>query len=488
LSQISIQNLTFAYDGTADNVFENVSLQIDTSWKLGLVGRNGRGKTTLLRLLMGEFEHSGTISTNAEFEYFPYSVTNTAASAFEVAEEMYPNVQQWELERELNLLSFNVERLWLPYSLLSYGEKTKIMLGTLFCKPNAFLLIDEPTNHLDAQARRILSDYLKRKKGFILVSHDRTVLDECIDHIISINRANIDVTAGNFSVWEQNKAYQDAFELAENEKLKKDIKRLEISTRRAADWSHKTEKSKKGAADKGFIGHKAAKMMSKAKNIEDRKNSALQEKQGLLKNIETADNLKLSPLKYVKQNLVFANDLQIFYDGRAIFAPMNFNIKNGDRIALAGKNGSGKSSLIKLLLGKKINYSGTLEIGSNLKISYIPQGTEHLSGSLCQYAEKLSIDESLFKSILRKLDFERTQFDKDISDFSEGQKKKVLLAGSLCEQTHLYVWDEPLNFIDVLSHKQIEDLILANNPTILFVEHDISFANQIATKILNLQL
>jgi lincosamide and streptogramin A transport system ATP-binding/permease protein len=482
MAHISIQNLTFAYDGAAESVFENVSLQIDASWKLGLVGRNGRGKTTFLRLLMGQLEYSGTISTNAVFEYFPYNITDESACALDAAMQIYPDLQQWELERELNLLEFDLNRLELPVKQLSYGERTKIMLAALFCKPNAFLLIDEPTNHLDAAARQILAAYLKRKSAFILVSHDRKVLDECVDHIISINRADISVCQGNFSVWEQNKAYQDAYELAENEKLKKDIKRLEISTRRASDWSDKTEKSKKGAADRGFVGHKAAKMMSKAKNIEDRKNAALQEKQGLLKNIETADTLKIFPLTFVKQTLISARDLQVRYNGRAIFAPLTFSIENGDRAALIGRNGCGKTSLIKLLLGHDLHYTGTLEIGSNLKISCVPQGMEHLRGSLRDYAEKLSIDESLFKSILRKLDFSRAQFDKDMADFSEGQKKKVLLAGSLCEQAHLYIWDEPLNFIDVLSHGQIEELILGGKPTILFAEHDRSFTERIATK------
>jgi lincosamide and streptogramin A transport system ATP-binding/permease protein len=482
MSQISIKNLSFAYDGSTDSVFENVNLQIDSSWKLGLVGRNGRGKTTLLRLLMGDLQYSGEINTTVSFEYFPYSVIDESVSVIDIAATIYPDLQQWEFERELNLLSFDTTQIYLPYGFLSYGEKTKVMLAALFCKHNAFLLIDEPTNHLDTKGRQILAEYLSRKSGFILVSHDRNVLDECVDHIISINRSDIDVMQGNFSVWEQNKAYRDAFEIAENEKLKKDIKRLEISTKRASDWSVKTEKEKKGAADRGFIGHKAAKMMSKAKNIEDRKNAAHNEKQKLLKNLENADSLKISPLLYAKRTLISARDLVISYDENELFSPLTFSIENGDCTALIGKNGCGKSSLIKLLLGENITYSGTLEIGSNLKISYVPQGTEHLSGTLGEYAEKLDIDESLFKSILRKLSLHRSEFEKDITDFSEGQKKKTMLAGSLCEKAHIYIWDEPLNFIDVLSHKQIEDLILDSKATILFVEHDANFTEKIATK------
>ncbi|GHV09378.1 Lsa family ABC-F type ribosomal protection protein [Clostridia bacterium] len=395
---------------------------------------------------------------------------------------------QWELERELNLLEFDTGLIYMPFNLLSHGQQTKILLATLFLKPNAFLLIDEPTNHLDTIARKAVAKYLQSKSGFILVSHDRTVLDECVDHIISINRADIDVQQGNFSTWEANKELQDNFELSQNERLKRDINRLKQSAKEKSAWSTKTEKGKKGKqssglkADKGYVGHKAAKIMQLSKNIETRQNRAISDKSKLLKNLETADDLKLSPLVYPKQTLVEAMDLSISYDGNTIFDGLNFSIQNGDQVALIGKNGCGKSSVIKLLFGESITHGGTLNIGSNLKISYVSQTTSHLKGDLRDYADGLQIDESLFKSILRKLSFERSQFDKNIEDYSEGQKKKVLLAGSLCEQAHLYIWDEPLNFIDVLSHGQIENLVLKYKPTILFVEHDTSFTERIATK------
>ena len=151
-------------------------------------------------------------------------------------------------------------------------------------------------------------------------------------------------------------------------------------------------------------------------------------------------------------------------------------------MALAGKKGSGKSSLLKLIAGESICYTGSLRLGSGLKISYIPQDTSHLGGGLRECALKSQIDESLFKTILRKLDFSREQLERDIRDFSGGQKKKVLLAKSLCEEAHLYLWDEPLNFVDVLSRLQVEELISRFSPTMIFVEHDAAFCDTIATK------
>ena len=153
---------------------------------------------------------------------------------------------------------------------------------------------------------------------------------------------------------------------------------------------------------------------------------------------------------------------------------------------VSGFLGAGKTSLIRLLLGESVPHNGILRCGSNLKISYIPQDTSFLMGSLKELSQTAGIDESLFKAILRKLDFSREQFDKSMKDYSEGQKKKVLLAKSLCEQAHLYIWDEPLNYIDVFSRMQIEQLIIEYRPTLLFVEHDAYFENRIATKKIKL--
>ncbi len=495
MSIISIQNLTFGYDGSYDNVFENVSFQIDTDWKLGFTGRNGRGKTTFLKLLMGKYEYRGTISSNMEFDYFPFEVNDKSQFAIDIIKEKayLEDYDYWKIHKELSFLDIDEEILYRPFNSLSGGEQAKILLVSLFLKENSFLLIDEPTNHLDIKAREIVSNYLKSKKGFILVSHDRNFLDNCIDHILSINKTNIEIQKGNFSSWYENKQRQDNFEMAKNEKLKKDIERLESSAKQSARWSNKVEKSKHGTRnsglrpDRGYIGHKAAKMMKRSKNMEVRKQSAIEEKSNLLKNIESASELKIHFLKHTPTRLLSLKGVSLFYGSKEICSNISFEVNQDDRIALYGKNGCGKSTILKFINGNdKIKSTGNFEKASNLKISYVSQDTSHLTGNLNDFAKSENIDESLFKTILRKLDFSRTQFEKDISDFSGGQKKKVLIAKSLCEQAHLYLWDEPLNFIDILSRIQIENLILKFRPTILFVEHDKTFSEKIATKILKI--
>ncbi len=491
MSLINISNLTFSYEGSFDNIFENVSFQIDTDWKLGFTGRNGRGKTTFLNLLLKKYEYQGVISASVNFEYFPFQVPDKSQNTLNVINGIVCGYQYWELERELSNMEVNGDVLYRPFCTLSNGEQTKVLLAALFLKENSFLLIDEPTNHLDMAARKLVSSYLNKKKGFMLVSHDRTFLDSCIDHILSINKANIEIQKGNFSSWWENKQKQDDFELSENEKLKKDIKHLNAAAKKTAEWADKVERTKigfdpskteKNMARRAIIGEKSRKMMQRSKNIQRRQQSAVEDKSQLLNNIESAENLKIAPLSYHANRLLSLKNISVFYGSKKVVEDVTFSIDNGDRIAICGKNGSGKSSLLKLICGENIKFSGDFQKGSNLVISYVSQDTSFLEGKLSDFAEENKLDESLFKAILRKLDFSRVQFEKDMSDFSGGQKKKVLIAKSLCEKAHLYIWDEPLNFIDVFSRIQIEQLLLACRATALFVEHDSAFIETVATK------
>ena len=210
------------------------------------------------------------------------------------------------------------------------------------------------------------------------------------------------------------------------------------------------------------------------------------EKSDLLKNTEITSELKISPLEYRNERLAVFSSVVPRYDGNGICEPVSFEIKRGERIALVGKNGSGKSSLLKLLCGQKIEYSGEIKRGSNLIISCVPQDTSFLRGRMRDFVAENGIDESLFMAILHKMGVNKDQFEKDISEFSEGQKKKTLIAKSLCEQAHLYVWDEPLNFIDIYTRIQIENLLEEFRPTMILVEHDKTFQENIATKIINL--
>lgn len=501
MAKISVSDLTFSYEGSFDNIFEQVSFCIDTDWKLGFIGRNGKGKTTFLNLLLGKYEYQGAIQSTTAFDYFPYQVNEEQKKRCmaDFLEEIAADAEIWRVIMEMEKLHMEAELLYRPFETLSHGERTRVMLAILFSRDHYFLLIDEPTNHLDAASREVVKAYLRGKKGFLLVSHDRDLLDACIDHILVLNRVSIEVQKGNFSSWWENKQRMDAFHEAENEKHRKEIGKLKVAADRAERWAEQNESSKigfdpvkehdrsKGA--RAYIGAKTKKMQSRVKQMNERIEREIEEKEGLLQDIEKPADLKVMPIKHHKEVLVRADKYGLSYGEHRVLRDFDFELRQGERVLLRGANGSGKSSFIKAILQKNVQsgshgmtQEGTLQTASGLIISYIDQDTSFLKGKLTEFCEKEDLDESLFKAILRQLDLERVQFAKQMEEYSEGQKKKVLIAASLLKSAHLYIWDEPLNYIDVFSRMQIEELLLRFQPTMLFVEHDVRFQEKIATR------
>ncbi len=511
MAQIQVTDMTFSYDGSADTVLKDVTFSIDTNWKLGLIGRNGKGKTTLLNLFMGRYDYRGSIKADTRFDYFPYTVSDSdlTKSAADLIEGWKPEIEIWQVLIQMNELKMDAECLYRPFGTLSFGERTRVMLAVLFAAENEFLLIDEPTNHLDTAARDIVKEYLASKKGFILVSHDRDLLDGVCDHVLVLNRSTIEVQAGNFSTWWENKEKKDAFQQAENEKHLKEIGKLKAAADRSSRWADKNENSKIGfdpvkehdrsISTRSFIGAKTKKMQARVKSYEQRIDREIEEKEGLLQDIERVSDLKIEPLRFHKEVLINANDLSLRYGGaeNALFEDLRFQVKRGERMILSGENGCGKSSILKAILQKsdcrergedsRLLISGDLDVASGMTISYINQDTSFLSGTLRKYCESRGLNESLFLAVLRQLDIGREQFVKNMEDFSEGQRKKVLIAASLITPAHLYIWDEPLNFIDVFSRMQIEKLILQYEPTMLLVDHDIRLQEKVGTKIIGIK-
>ena len=230
------------------------------------------------------------------------------------------------------------------------------------------------------------------------------------------------------------------------------------------------------------MAKKAGKLMNRAKAMEKRVEKQIAEKNRLLQNVEEIAALKVPSLKYHSSQLLSFQNVSFCYDEKIVFQNVSFTVNQGDRIAICGRNGSGKTSLLQLIIGEKEDYKGVIVRGSRLKISYVCQSADSLCGTLDDYIENYEIDKTLLKAILRKLDFSRELFSRPIDSYSQGQKKKVMLARSLSEKAHLYIWDEPLNYIDVLSRMQIEKLLKASCGTLLFVEHDRHFCEQVATK------
>lgn len=478
MPMITIKDLTFGYDGSENNLFEDVNVTLDTSWKLALAGRNGRGKTTFFKLLRGELQYAGSITGVPPTVCFPM--------------EEFPDNEEWRVRKELNLLGTDPDIMWRPLETLSGGERTKLMLANLFASDGIYPLIDEPTNHLDRQGRSKVAEYLSQKEGFIMISHDRAFLDSCTDHTLVITKTGIELVNATFSVWWDNNEARMQGEQARNAQLKKEMGAIETAMKKNAQWSKKAEGDKsrnnpKGAEDhfrRAFEAKKASKLMSLSKNLENRNERKLAQKQSLLKDLEREQTLKITGSEHHDRKPLILKDVRLSRYGEKICEGINLTVGKGQKISLQGVNGCGKSTLIKYLAGigedEGIAAEGDIHIAKDLKISYVGQDTSGLKGSLYDICADRGADKTQFSTILVKMGFTKEMLYRDANALSLGQKKFVMLALSLCEQADVYLWDEPLNYIDVYMRKEIERLVKESDVTMLFVEHDRAFAESVA--------
>lgn len=494
MGTIKIKNLTFKYDNMEKNIFNACNLNIDEHWKLGLIGRNGRGKTTFLRLLLGDLRYQGTIQTNLKFDYFPQTVVTPQYSVKEVLQQItqLDDSEFWRLELELEKLRLPTVILTMAFKNLSPGQRTKSLLAAAFVAQTAFQLIDEPTNHLDSRGRQVVSQYLKTKQGFILTSHDQGFIDQSVDHILAIDRNKIQLFHGNYTTWQQEFAKQNQTEKLEKQQLNHQIKHLQQNATKIRQWSERAEKEKRknfhqreehADINRGFLGHRAAKVMKRSNSNLKKVATKIEEKQSLLKNTEEIETLGLNYQAPYQQHVLQLEKVQVKRAGRILNQPITLDLQKNHQIALVGLNGSGKTTLLKAILGcKKLIARGTIVKKNSLRFSYLPQQFENLTGSLADYARKSRIDYPDLLNTLHKLGVERATFNNRLENLSRGQNRKVSLARSLCEAANFYLWDEPLNYLDAFTRQQLQTLILTSQPTMILIDHDQAFIDQVASQ------
>jgi len=519
MAQIILQHIRFHYHSPYVNIFEDLSLRIDTEWKTALIGPNGCGKTTLFNLLCRRLNPTGgCLKTPPGMAYYPFTPKNSQQTTFEVIKDSIAPFRFWEkrmqelladptrenllkqgsiaqryealggyiidalIYRETAQIGLDQELLGRSFATLSGGEQTRALIVALFLRKGRYPLLDEPTNHLDIEGRVALSTYLETKHGFLVASHDRYFLDGCADHVISMNRHDIRIVQGNFSTWKDQNDLKKNFETRQNEKLKREIRQLKEAARQRRNWSHNKEKSKQGAPDKGFIGHKASKQMKRALVIEKRMQKNLEEKQKLFKNYVKDRILKLQTPEKEPNQVLRVQDLTVRFGRKTVFQNFSLTVCKGDRIAILGGNGTGKTSLFNAISGEITSHSGIIDFPGYLDIQRCYQQPRWRSGYLRERIRKENIDEVRFRQILGVLHVEGDIFDRPLETFSQGQLKKVDLSRSFMSPAHLLLWDEPLNYIDIQSREQIEDVILDFQPTLVFIEHDRYFVDKIATE------
>lgn len=499
MSNIKISNLSFKYSDSIENIFNNLNLDLDSSWKLGLVGRNGRGKTTFLNLLQGKLQGTGAIQSKLEFNYFPLNVKNKEQLTLYALEE-HVQFDQWELERELNLMQVDTNLIWQPFNTLSGGEQTKVLLALSFINKDAFPLIDEPTNHLDEKSRIQVVRYLqKHSQGYIVVSHDRDFLNQITNHILAIEHTEINLYQGNYASYEDTKEKRDKFNQEKNEKLRGQIKALNESRQRIKGYSLQSENNKKASAhkneihadiNKGFFGHKAAKIMKRSKNIERRMDKDIQDRKGLMTNVESVPELEMNFQPNYHSTLLETRHLDLKVKDKKLFKDLNLIIRNRGIVSLEGKNGAGKSTFLKSILNKStdVTYQGILNLTNGLRVSYLPQDFVEYSGTLAEFSQKEHLSYEKILNVLRKMGFPRSSFETRIEEMSIGQQKRVSIAKSLVEEADFYLWDEPANYLDVFNQDQLIDVLRKTKPAMLLVEHDEYFISQVASKRIELKI
>ena len=472
MSLIQIEHLYFTYDGGSEPVFEDLDLQLDTDWKLGLVGRNGRGKTTLLRLLEGGLEHRGQIRTGLACRRFPCAVRETEVPVSQVLRDISPEAEEWQLVRELSLLGLDEEVLERTFSTLSGGEQTRVLLSALFLDEGSWPMLDEPTDHLDEEGRELLAQYLSHsRRGFLLVSHDRAFLDRCVDHVLALNRTGPELVKGNFSVWYQEKQDRDRREQAQNQQLKGEIRRLEQAARRTSAWSDQVEKTKYASKNSGLRPRPG--LCGPQVGQDDEEGQEPGEPAGVCHPGEGGSAPRrgagrapeAGPPGVPQRPPAGAGPRLHRLRGRACVRRGQLLPEPGGAAVPGGEEWERQDQPAPADPGGGSAPHGDRAAGRwPGDLLCLPKGGPS-AGSPSGLPGGGGIDATRFMTILRKLDFPRAAFEGEMGAYSAGQKKKVLLAASPSRSAHLYVWDEPLNFVDLFSRIQMEELLLEYRPT-----------------------
>lgn len=482
-------------------VLENISGRINSGEKIGLIGGNGIGKTTLARLLVGEeIPDSGTIKYSPSLPniiYLPqYPVFVPGISLYE---ELYQTVLKYSSGKEdldtivkKSLNQAGLEKtLWgQEAEKLSGGEKTKLMLCKVLVRDFDFLMLDEPTNHLDMES----SDWLEKtivnlNKTVLIISHNRYFLDNVVDKIWELTSRRLKIYKGNYSSYKAQKEIELKNIAKEYEKQQLRIKHLRQNINKKKNW---LQSAHKAAGQNDFCRAKAKKQASVVK-AKEKQLERLQKKR-----LEKPSKATLPAFEIINKNIIHeklppiiikANNLSKKYGDKMVFQKVSFNLHRGDKVALIGDNGSGKTTLLKIICGIDKDYQGNLAVNPSLDIGYFSQSFEGLNNKSTildnVITEKITLNEA--RLLLASLLFRRNDVFKPIAALSMGEKCRVAFAKLILSGANLLVLDEPTNYLDILSKEKIEEVIEDFGGSVLLVSHDRYLVKRVANKIMKLE-
>ncbi|AJG59507.1 TPA: ribosomal protection-like ABC-F family protein [Bacillus cereus] len=511
----SVNNVTKSFGGNI--IFENISLEIKNGERVGLVGRNGSGKTTIFQLLTGmESLDAGAIHMKkgtrighvAQIPKFDESMTvyEVLSSAFktekeleremrtlekDMAEEQEPSVLQKLMERygviqekfaflggyeiEANIIKvangLQVTELF-PRSFLelSGGEQTKVSLAYMLLQKPDLLLLDEPTNHLDLFAVEWLEQFLKEYNGTVMViSHDRYFLDEVVTKIFDLEDGEIHVYHTNYSRFVEEKEERLLQEFQAYQEQQKKIKKMKEAIKRLREWANQANPPNEGLHKRARSMERALERMQKLKKpILERKQMGLQ--------FEGQDRSG--------KDVVVMKEVSKGFADHPLFNEVNLHVRFQERAAIVGRNGTGKTTLLKLLLEQIEPDAGEIRIGSSVKIGYLSQHAygNRKSNVLEAFREYVAVTEGEARHILAKFLFYGPAVFKKVTQLSGGEKMRLRLAQLMYQDINFLILDEPTNHLDIESREVLEEALEQYNGTILAVSHDRYFLNKLFEK------
>lgn len=517
--ECSVNNLTKYYG--ANKIFENISFELKSGERVGLIGQNGCGKTTLMKVLMGFENHQeGTISfrknikvgyldqifkldpgtkvidvlqwafqeiwqIKSKMKSLEEELKNLEGNDLEIAMRNYGRlIEEYELEGGYDIevsvdkvcegLDIGDSYRGMEFEKLSGGEKTRVMLAKLLLEEPDLLLMDEPTNHLDIESIEWLEEFLQTYKGTVLlISHDRVFLDKVANKIIELTPKKASIYDGNYSYYVEEKERRFLLEYKTYQNQQNKIEQMERQIERYRIWGAMRDSDK---------------MYRRAKEIEKRLDKVDELDQPDFENRKiqlSRDNVGRSGKIVLK-----VRDLAKAFGDKTLFTDVSFTVFYQDRICIMGDNGSGKTTLLKMFLQEMKIEDSKVSLGASVKVGYLPQNIvfkdEELS--ILEYfinEHNVTIGEA--RSELAKVLFIKDDVYKKIKSLSGGEKSRLKLSSLLYEKVNFMILDEPTNHLDIDSREVLEDTLMNYDGTILFVSHDRYFIEKVANKMLILK-
>ena len=514
---LSCNNLNKSFG--IDTILENVSFTVNEGDKVGIIGVNGTGKTTLFKILSGIYGYdSGDIylGKGVEIGYLEQNTNfHSEGTIFEEVLEVFKdliemetylrdlevkianessNPNSKELEKIMNEysnklekfselngygykseakgvlkgLGFSDEDMDKKINILSGGEKTRVLLAKLLLKNPSLLLLDEPTNHLDSEAIEWLEVFLKQYKGtVIIISHDRYFLDQVVNRVFEIHNKKLRTYNGNYSKFIELSKVEKELEIKKFEDQQKEIKKQEESIDKLKAYGR--EKHLKRARSK-------EKMLDKVEVLD---RPEMYRKKA---------NIKFSPSVTSGNDVLEARDISMGYGDRTLFRNLNLNIYRGEKVALIGPNGAGKSTLFKIIMNNLQPLTGSVKLGTNVHVDYFhqEQKTLNLDNTIIDeiWNDHPQLTQTTLRTMLGAFLFEDEEVFKKISTLSGGERARVAILKLILSNSNFLLLDEPTNHLDIDSKEVLEEALLNYEGTLFTISHDRYFLNTVIDKIL----